>query len=1576
MIDASAVIAGYQDVAEENPDAEWIDRILAAVRRYRSAGFRCIPLKPRDKAPVENDRMGSVFAIRASAVERTIREAFERNPGANLGVLIEGGIVVLDVDVRHGGDAAWGRLTAGIEMPETATAETGCRECEPKRGRHYLFRLPADAGAIRGKLPGFDGIEIKSAGYIVVEPSVHPKSGAAYRWIRRPDDGIAELPAEILARIRKPPAATVAEIGVQAARRHNWDVASLQADIRTRFPIERPGQRNGRTSQAIASLAGRGLDDETVLAVVDPFLVEAVRSGRSRASERKALAAARDILAATRRNPAFVSSASADEIWAGIRRIELDDRQREALDGEFGRRRRNVSPLTCSLGRDAANPDDREEPKTCNRTNIPALLTPDRRAFVEALTVMTTYETRRGRTTEIAFTHDQISRIAVERGLRGEPWEDTPFNRHKTLFFKRIPGKRSGRARATEDATLEELFVELSKGSRASGEPSLYRPTGMWRLLFDTPKHRASGPSGNVARGPPWRVSGCGCTIGRRASRRAGRTHGRSSEGRGRSATGRERGKAMSAGIRKKAGKWYYYWTDESGKRRERAGCADKRATEEMLRAAQTTAAKTRAGLIDPKAARVVECERRPVGEHVAEYIGTMRAKGLNAQHVAQTANACNRIVEHGGIRTLSGITPSAVLAAVSKLRAENRAPRTINLYITAIKQFSRFAWIDGRVLHDPLAGFKKVDETADRRVVRRALSEAELRAVVDAARRGPVVFGVAGADRAILYSVAASTGFRKGELMSLRPEWFNLDGEPPTIVCEGAYTKSGARAEQPIPASLAAVLRAWIASRPPNVPVFPKLPPKTGRMIATDLRAAGIEPVDSSGRRVDLHALRHSYISILSRAGVPAKTLQTLARHSTPTLTLNVYSHISIFDTSAALVALPDLASVAGSSSVVAATGTHGPSQHTSERLATHLPQPAPPAGPAAPRTVPAILDATRRNPVPSPALVPAGPAAPRAGKNCGDDSIMDRIRRKVWRARVRADPRQSAGQRGACVVSDGLKRVYGIDLGTTYSAIAYVDEHGKPVIVPNQESERITPSVVLFDGENVIVGNTAKEAAKVEPHRVVSRVKQHMGDPNFVFEYEGQAYSPEDISSFVLRKVVGDAQVALALDEPITDVVITCPAYFGTPEREATANAGRLAGLNVRAILNEPTAAAVAYGLEQGEDQTVLVYDLGGGTFDITMIEIKDRLIRVICTGGDHRLGGALWDEALVMALSEDFQRQTGEGSDPLDDPEVLNDLFLQSERGKKTLTQRDKAPFRVTHAGKQARVEVDRPQFETITRHLLDRTIELTREMLTEAAAKGHTTYDKIILVGGATRMPQVRNRIVEEFGVEPETFDPDEAVAKGAALYGLKESLSDEVREMLAANEETEYDEDGGPTEVDLTEVSDEQVAEALDRIEKSLGYTLTGPVRELVNTQIVNVLSKSLGVVAKDEKNQEVVVYLLPRNGEVPMEFSTDFGTDQANQAGVDIQIKSGEKDSPAPADCQDVGTATLELPTGLPARSPIRVKFAINRDGRLIVTATDLTGGASINVEFETEAVLSAGEVEERSTALRLLTVS
>ena len=228
----------------------------------------------------------------------------------------------------------------------------------------------------------------------------------------------------------------------------------------------------------------------------------------------------------------------------------------------------------------------------------------------------------------------------------------------------------------------------------------------------------------------------------------------------------------------------------------------------------------------------------------------------------------------------------------------------------------------------------------------------------------------------------------------------------------------------------------------------------------------------------------------------------------------------------------------------------------------------------------------------------------------------------------------------------------MYGIDLGTTYSAIAYVDEHGKPAIVPNQESERITLRGALRPRQHHRRQHR-QESAKVEPHRVVSRIKQHMGDP---ISSSSTRPGLQPGGHLVVHPPQGrrrcrDCRRRRA-DHRRRDHL---SGLFRDARAEATANAGRLAGLNIRAILNEPTAAAIAYGLEQGEDQTVLVYDLGGGTFDITMIEIKDRLIRVICTGGDHRLGGTLRDEAIVMYLAEQFQLQTGVDSDPMDDPEV---------------------------------------------------------------------------------------------------------------------------------------------------------------------------------------------------------------------------------------------------------------------------------------------------------------------------------
>lgn len=233
----------------------------------------------------------------------------------------------------------------------------------------------------------------------------------------------------------------------------------------------------------------------------------------------------------------------------------------------------------------------------------------------------------------------------------------------------------------------------------------------------------------------------------------------------------------------------------------------------------------------------------------------------------------------------------------------------------------------------------------------------------------------------------------------------------------------------------------------------------------------------------------------------------------------------------------------------------------------------------------------------------------------------------------------------------------VFGIDLGTTYSCIAHIDEYGRPATIPNAEGDRTTPSVIFFDGESRIVGKEAKNNAVLYPDQVVELVKRQMGQSDWVFFYDGKEYTPEEISSYIIRKVVGDAETALGIS--ITDVVITCPAYFGINEREATAKAGEIAGLNVRSIINEPTAAAISYGLHEELDQVVLVYDLGGGTFDITMIDIKSGEVNVIATGGDHHLGGRNWDEIVVNYLAEQWMTITGSGEDPLDDLETVQDL-----------------------------------------------------------------------------------------------------------------------------------------------------------------------------------------------------------------------------------------------------------------------------------------------------------------------------
>ena len=542
---------------------------------------------------------------------------------------------------------------------------------------------------------------------------------------------------------------------------------------------------------------------------------------------------------------------------------------------------------------------------------------------------------------------------------------------------------------------------------------------------------------------------------------------------------------------------------------------------------------------------------------------------------------------------------------------------------------------------------------------------------------------------------------------------------------------------------------------------------------------------------------------------------------------------------------------------------------------------------------------------------------------------------------------------------MSEAIKTIFGIDLGTTYSSIAYVDEYGKPVIIPNAENQRITPSVVFFDGSEIVVGDVAKESAKLYPNEVVSFIKRSMGEANFVYEYDGKQYRPEEISSYVLRKVAQDAEATIG--EKVKDVVITCPAYFGINEREATRKAGEIAGFHVRQIINEPTAAAIAYGtVQETENRVVLVYDLGGGTFDITMIDIQESSIDVICTGGDHNLGGKDWDDRIVTYLVQEFQRQTRSEDDILEDPDTWQDLQLSAEKSKKILSQRDKTPISITHGGERVKVELSRDKFLEITADLVERTIALTNDMLKEAKEKGYENFDEIIMVGGSTRMPQIPERIQQEFDLEPRMFDPDESVAKGAAIYGWKLSLNDGLISRIA--EKTNRN----PEEEDIIQTTPKQIMEEVAKqMSEETGVTLSAVKQS--NMRIRDVASKSFGVVARRPNDEEGVFNLIRRNTTVPVETRRTFYTPEANQERVLIRIMENETgDKVVPVEHSiEIGTAVLDLPMGLPEDSPIDITFNLNREGCLQITALETSANRAVQATLETSSVIQGKELED-----------
>ena len=553
----------------------------------------------------------------------------------------------------------------------------------------------------------------------------------------------------------------------------------------------------------------------------------------------------------------------------------------------------------------------------------------------------------------------------------------------------------------------------------------------------------------------------------------------------------------------------------------------------------------------------------------------------------------------------------------------------------------------------------------------------------------------------------------------------------------------------------------------------------------------------------------------------------------------------------------------------------------------------------------------------------------------------------------------------------------IYGIDLGTTYSCIAYVDEFGRPTVLPNAEGDNTTPSVVYFESSaNIVVGQAAKEVAVLYPELVISSVKRLMGNPDWQYEHEGNTLHPQDISSFILRKLVTDAEAITG--NTIKDVVITCPAYFGVTQKEATRQAGELAGLNVRYVIPEPTAAAIAYGIERSEPQVILVYDLGGGTFDVTVIDIQADGIRVICTGGDHDLGGNNWDEDISNWYAEEFSKDKAVNADDLtEDMETWQDLLSTSEGTKKALSSKTSHKQRIQHGVDRAVIDLTREKFEEITSNHVERTISLTRDLLNTAEKKGYNQIDKLLLVGGSTYMPHIRSRIAAEFSdFEVLQFDPNQAVAKGAALYGLKCALDDRIKVEVA----TELG--CGTDDIAITDADAAVVERAEQKVSTEHGLSLPA-VRNLTQTTIRNVTSKSFGIVVADQAPDDLRVNnLVVADDAVPCSVTREYTTVQDNQAVIKLTCmenteRVGSDDGLLDLETStELGSTELKFAKPLPQGAPVEVTFSLSEDGLLSVFARDLTTKTEIQAEFQTHAILTPEQVQEKLSRNMSIAVS
>lgn len=532
--------------------------------------------------------------------------------------------------------------------------------------------------------------------------------------------------------------------------------------------------------------------------------------------------------------------------------------------------------------------------------------------------------------------------------------------------------------------------------------------------------------------------------------------------------------------------------------------------------------------------------------------------------------------------------------------------------------------------------------------------------------------------------------------------------------------------------------------------------------------------------------------------------------------------------------------------------------------------------------------------------------------------------------------------------------KYVFGIDLGTTYSCIAYVDETGRATVVNNSEGTNTTPSVVNFASPSqVVVGQVAKENAVIDPDNTISLVKTLMGKTDFAISYNGEDKSPEEVSAYILRKVAEDA--AKMLDTEVKDVVITCPAYFGTAERTATKNAGIIAGLNVLEVISEPTAAALYYGCaREQEEKTILVFDLGGGTFDVTIMNISSEKIEVICSDGNHELGGKDWDESVMRYLAEEFISQTG--FDGEFDEYAQQDMRLKAEKAKQQLTSRDQVPVMLDAAGLRARINLTREKFDEITSTLLGEAIEKTESAIDVAKEKGYN-IDEILLVGGSTRMPQVTKAIVDRFGMEPKILDPDEAVAKGAAIHAVNVYVNNQKSLEPGDVGETTVNVGGATKEINADDYKEElAVQPEMMSIGGKTRQVVVATTKSFAIEVLINGESKCCNMIIKNEP--------MP-NGSISV--TKEFGTNVANQESAELVVyESDFMEETFDVDRDFVlGTATLELSENLPVGSPIQVTFTLSTEGILEVSGVDKTTGREVHATMQAKGIMAEEKVDE-----------